>query len=436
MFTMLVISVLLSYRAGEAATLALDPAFGPAPSRITVAGAHFSPGTGGQLSFDGSSDGMPRFRADGSGSFKVSIPIPTTASGGPHRLDALSVQGGRVKPSLGSVLASATFTVATAAAAPTQVPTPVPTPLEPPLPTPVPTPLEPTPLEPPLPTPGLTPAPTAPPTSANAAVLVGAGDIASSDSGDSATAALLSGIPGTVFNLGDECYDAGSLACFNSYYQETWGAAKSRTMPTIGNHEGETSGSGQGYCAYFGPAAHCNANGTQNGAAYYSYNAGSWHVIVLNSNCGVTACDVGSAQYNWLVADLQAHPSGCTLAMWHHPRFSSGDHGTDPRTAAFWQALYDHNAEIVLSGHDHDYERFAPQDPSGAADPSRGIREFVVGTGGRSHYSFGTPRANSEVRNGDTFGVLKLTLSSGGYQWEFVPIAGMAFSDVGSGTCH
>jgi hypothetical protein len=278
--------------------------------------------------------------------------------------------------------------------------------------------------------------PTAPPATANGAVLVGAGDIASSETGDSATGALLGGIRGTVFNLGDNCYDSGTLACFNSYYQETWGAVKARTLPTIGNHEGESSGSGEGYCAYFGPAAHCNANGTQDGAGYYSYEIGSWHVIVLNSNCGVTACGSGSAQYKWLIADLRAHPSGCTMAMWHHPRFSSGDHGNDPRTAAFWEALYDHDAEIVLVGHDHDYERFAPQSPSGAADPSRGIREFVVGTGGRNHYAFATVRANSEVRNADTFGVLKLTLSSGSYSWQFVPEAGKTFTDSGSTPCH
>ena len=294
---------------------------------------------------------------------------------------------------------------------------------------PAPTPPPPAPTPPP-------PAATPPPPAAGAAVLVGAGDIASSGSGDSATAALLSGIPGTVFNLGDNCYDVGTLACFNSYYQPTWGAAKSRTLPTIGNHEGESAGSGQGYCAYFGPAAHCNANGTQDGAGYYSYNVGSWHVIVLNSNCGVTPCGVGSAQYNWLVADLQAHASGCTLAMWHHPRFSSGDHGDDARTAAFWQALYAYNADVVLNGHDHDYERFAPQTPTAGADASRGIREFVVGTGGRSHYAFATARANSEVRNADTFGVLKLTLSTGSYSWKFVPEAGKSFTDSGSTPCH
>ena len=159
--------------------------------------------------------------------------------------------------------------------------------------------------------------------------------------------------------------------------------------------------------------------------------------MVLDSNCGnAGGCDPGSAQHTWLVNDLAADTSACTVAMWHHPRFSSGDHhGSSSATAAFWTALYNDGAEIVLNGHDHSYERFAPQNASAGADPN-GIRQFVVGTGGRNLYSFGSPIANSEVRNSDTFGVLKLTLNPGSYSWQFVPVAGRTFADAGTGTCH
>jgi hypothetical protein len=179
---------------------------------------------------------------------------------------------------------------------------------------------------------------------------------------------------------------------------------------------------------YYGPRA-----GTA-GLGYYSYDVGSWHVISLNSNVSMRA---GSPQERWLRADLGAHPGACVLAYWHHPRFSSGtEHGSDPRTEPLWQALYDNGAELVLAGHEHNYERFAPQTPAGTADPDRGIREIVVGTGGADHYEFGPPLANSEVRNGDTWGVLKLTLLPGQYRWEFIPVAGKAFTDSGSARCH
>jgi hypothetical protein len=145
----------------------------------------------------------------------------------------------------------------------------------------------------------------------------------------------------------------------------------------------------------------------------------------------------GSAQEQWLRSDLAANTDNCTLAYWHHPRFSSSStHGNTPGTAPLYQALYDHGAELVLVGHDHTYERFAPQAPNAQADPAFGIREFVVGTGGRSHYGFDSPEPNSEIRNGTTFGVLKLTLNPSGYSWQFLPVAGGSFSDSGSGTCH
>ena len=259
-----------------------------------------------------------------------------------------------------------------------------------------------------------------------------AGDIAScSSSGDEATAALLDNLPGTVLALGDNVYEDGTIAEFNNCYNPTWGRAKARTAPAAGNHEYQT-GNANGYFTYFGAAA---GNPTQ---GYYSYDYGTWHVIVLNSNCANVSCSAGSTQEQWLRADLAANTDEqCTLAYWHHPRFSSGDsHGNDPATAPFWNALYEFNADLILTGHDHTYERFAPQTPGAAADPEHGIRQFVVGTGGRSHNGFNTPEPNSQVRNGDTYGVLNLTLKPGGYDWQFVPEAGRTFTDSGSDACH
>jgi hypothetical protein len=299
-------------------------------------------------------------------------------------------------------------------------------------------------------------------------VLVGAGDIASCGStGDEATASLLEGINGTVATLGDNAYDYGTSQefahCYDNYKLPSegggvfdparnyyWGKYKALTKPAVGNHEydmpGSTASSGaSGYFGYFGNTASPTEPGcTVNCKGYYSYDLGSWHVVVLNSNCAevVGGCGPGSPQEQWLrndlQNDLQAHPSGqaCTLAYWHHPRFSSGTHGDNTLVDPFWNDLYQAGAEVVLNGHDHDYERFAPQTPSGVGDPAQGIREFVVGTGGKSHYAFGTIRANSEVRNSDTYGVLKLTLHASSYEWQFVPEAGKTFSDSGSATCH
>lgn len=262
------------------------------------------------------------------------------------------------------------------------------------------------------------------------ATLIAAGDIAScGSSGDEATAALLDTLPGSVITLGDNAYESGTATEFAQCYDPTWGRARARTHPVAGNHEYLT-GNATGYFGYFGTAAGDPAKG------YYSYDLGSWHVIALNSNCSkIGGCGVGSAQEQWLRADLQANPAACTLAYWHHPRFSSGVHGSNVAYQALWQALYDARADVVLNGHDHDYERFLPQTPSGAPDSASGIREFVVGTGGKSHYAV-SPIANSEVRNGDTYGVLKLTLHGTSYDWQFVPIAGATFTDSGSGSCH
>lgn len=264
------------------------------------------------------------------------------------------------------------------------------------------------------------------------AVLVGAGDVADCRdlSGAEATAKLLDQIPGTVMVAGDLAYPDGSKENFECY-NKTWGRAKSRTRPAPGNHEFHAAGATP-YFDYFGPAAGDPKTG------YYSYDLGAWHIIVLNSECeDVGGCGPGSREEAWLRADLIAHPVPCTLAYWHKPLFSSGGkHGNDPETKPFWRALYEANAEIVVNGHDHDYERFAPQDPDGAADAARGIREFVVGTGGKNHRPFGEPKPNSEARNADSFGVLKLTLGDKSYDWQFIPEAGKTFTDSGSGTCH
>ncbi len=270
--------------------------------------------------------------------------------------------------------------------------------------------------------------------SASVAVLVGAGDISSCDDlkGAEATAKLLDNIPGTVFADGDLAYPDGTDEQFAKCYAPTWGRFKDRTRPAPGNHEYHSDGA-SGYVRYFGAAAGDPKRG------YYSYDLADWHVVVLNSECdAVGGCGAGSTQEQWLRQDLKSHPVKCTLAYWHKPLFSSGaKHGNDPEIKPLWDALYSADVDVVINGHDHDYERFAPQDPAGKADAQRGIREFVVGTGGKnSHRSFSSPKPNSEVRQADTFGVLKLTLRSTGYDWEFVPEAGKTFTDSGNGTCH
>ena len=264
-------------------------------------------------------------------------------------------------------------------------------------------------------------------------VLVGAGDIAdcSEIEGAQATARLLENIPGTIFAAGDLADPDGTTEEFNNCYGPTWGHFKARTRPAPGNHEYHTKGAAP-YFKYFGAA------GGEPGKGYYSYELGGWHIISLNSDCSdIGGCGAGSAEEEWLRRDLATHRVSCTLAYWHHPLFSSGRaHGNDPEMKVFWQDLYDADAEIVINGHDHDYERFAPQDPEGRPDPTRGIREFVVGTGGRHRRSFGPFKPNSEVRDSDSFGVLKLTLYPDHYAWRFIPVAGAAFTDSGQGTCH
>lgn len=276
-----------------------------------------------------------------------------------------------------------------------------------------------------------TPAPT--PAPASDPVLVGAGDIAdcAALSPAAKTAILLDHIEGTVFTLGDNAYESGTPRQFADCYAPTWGRHKERTRPVVGNHDYGTA-SASGYFDYFESTAGDRSKGC------YSYDLGSWHIVVLNSNCvQVGGCGNGSRQETWLREDLAAHPARCTAAMWHNPRFSSGrEHGDDLKVRDLWHTLYEAGAELVISGHDHDYERFAPMDAGGRIDPQRGIRQFVAGTGGRVLYSFGRTRAGSEVKNNETFGVFKLTLHPDEYDWQFIPVAGQTFTDEGREKCH
>jgi hypothetical protein len=268
-----------------------------------------------------------------------------------------------------------------------------------------------------------------PPALAESAVLVGAGDIASCRNHNAeATAALLDTIPSTVATFGDNAYPGGSAADFAKCYDPSWGRHKARTRPSLGNHDSREIGA-PGYFGYFGALAGEPPYG------YYSYELGDWHIVVLNSNCRKISCAAGSEQEQWLRQDLAAHPADCTLAYWHHPRFSSGGaHGSNIQVQDFWKALYEAGADVVINGHDHVYERFVPQDPFGNAD-TRGIREFVVGTGGSGHDPRGTPIANSEVLSNSDFGVIKMTLHATSYDWEFIPVAGGTFRDAGSASC-
>jgi hypothetical protein len=267
--------------------------------------------------------------------------------------------------------------------------------------------------------------------------LVGAGDIASCKAiqGAEATAKLIQKIPGTVFAAGDLAYEHGSAAEFRDCYGPTWGRFKDRTRPTPGNHE-YGGARAAAYFQYWGDQA------GPVGKGYYSYDLGIWHIIALNTNCEVPelgGCGPGSPEELWLREDLSKHPHACILAYGHHALFSSGifkGHAMRPELKPFWEDLYDAHADLMLVGHEHSYERFAPQDPEGHADREHGIREIVVGTGGRSHDPLGFGIDNSEVRDADTFGVLKLTLSPHGYAWEFIPEEGKTFRDSGVGICH
>jgi len=229
--------------------------------------------------------------------------------------------------------------------------------------------------------------------------------------------------------LGDQQYENGTFDAFMASYDLSWGRVKSITKPVPGNHEYDTANAA-GYYQYFGSAAGDPAKG------YYSYNIGEWHVVALNSNCGVVSCAQGSAQETWLRADLAANPTRCALVYWHHPLYSSGQRGGNPDLRALYQAAYDGGVDVALAGHEHQYERFAPQDALGNLDAARGIRQFVVGTGGKSFYPIGTVRPNSERRITDTHGILEMTLQPDRYTWNFVPEAGRTVTDAGIQACN
>jgi len=292
--------------------------------------------------------------------------------------------------------------------------------------------------------------PIAPYTSAGDAVLVAAGDISCDPASSSfnggngtssrcrqkATSDVVLGVnPDAVLPLGDLQYENAKLSDFTASYNLSWGRFYDKTFPVVGNHEYQTSGAA-GYYDYW------NLTGQDKGSratrGYYSFDLGAWHIVVLNSNCSQAGgCSSGSAQERWLRADLQAHPAACTIAAWHHPRFNTSSKGlkTNGATQALWQALYDNHADIVLNGHVHHYERWAPMTPAGVYD-ANGIREFIVGTGGIDLGGSGSASGNLEVLEKKTFGVLRLALHPTSYDWQFLPVAGQSFSDAGSSACH
>lgn len=253
--------------------------------------------------------------------------------------------------------------------------------------------------------------------------LVGAGDIAMCDINAENTARLLDGIGGTVFTAGDNAYFSGTRAEFADCYDPTWGRHRARTRPAPGNHEYETPGAGP-YYEYFG------SNAGPPGRGYYAFTLGSWRILSLNSNVGV---EEGSAQFEWLRAELMTNPSTCTMAIWHHPLFSNGPSGPTLQMRAFWRLLYEHGADVVVNGHEHFYQRAAPQDPDGRPDQARGLRQFIVGTGGAFLYPFGASLPNVEMQISQ-FGVIQFTLEADRYDWRFIPVSGVG--DSGSAACH
>jgi hypothetical protein len=297
--------------------------------------------------------------------------------------------------------------------------------------------------------------------------LVGAGDIAkcSQDNNAEATAALLANIPGTVYTLGDNAYPDGTRAqfanCYDNYRLSDgsifdtsrtvwWGQHKARTMPTLGNHEYHTFGA-QPYFDYFSavngfkpppaPVPNTTANpGLTPGKGYYSYDRGSWHIVALNSNCNkVGGCGKDSTQGKWLRSNLaNTTNKQCTLAYFHHPLYATGNNTATPAVKPLWKILYGRGADVIVSGHAHRYERYAPITPDGVIDSQNGIRQFVAGTGGDPGGSeiYLDDAPGVQVVETGTSGVLKLDLGGGSYSWEFVPIAGQTFTDSGSDSCH
>jgi len=261
--------------------------------------------------------------------------------------------------------------------------------------------------------------------------LVGAGDIGRCDDrSDRKTARLVGKIPGTVFTLGDHAYPEGTRSQFRDCYAPTWGKYRERTRPTAGNHDYHTAGA-KPYFNYFRWRA-----GRPRG--YYSYDRGSWHIVALNSNCEeVGGCKWKSAQGRWLRTDLAKNRGRCTLAYFHHPLYASGRGEESLKVKPFWHILYNHHADVILSGHAHRYERFARIKPSGERSSARGIRQFIVGTGGaQAEPQQGPDEPRVQAKKVGAPGVLKLELGSGFYRWKFVPVAGRNYTDSGKARCH
>ena len=257
--------------------------------------------------------------------------------------------------------------------------------------------------------------------------LVGAGDIATcAGTGDSDTAKVAAGVPGIVFTAGDNVYPDGSPQNFANCYDPAWGPLKARTRPVVGNHDYYNSPGAAGYFAYFGAAAGDPQKG------WYKYDAGTWRIYALNSECSASTCP---QQYDWLKQDLAAEAHKCTLAIWHRPRFSTGPHGNATDMSSIWSLLATSGSEVVVNGHDHDYERYTPLGPNGYAQQN-GLREFVIGTGGVGHYQFTSDSPLVEVRDNTSFCVLRLGLAPGSYSWHFLPTTAAGFTDGGTGTCH
>jgi hypothetical protein len=282
----------------------------------------------------------------------------------------------------------------------------------------------------PVPTFTQTPSPTP-------AVLIGAGDIANcakENPRDALTAELIktqiARYPqAEIFTAGDNVQDEGKAWEYKNCFDPTWGQFKERIHPVPGNHDLMTD-NGKAYYEYFGKAA------GQPGKGYYSYTLGSWHLVGLNGNCDEIACGKGSTQLNWLKEDLANSAQKCTLLYWHHPYFGSGSSGGYAPVSQFWKAAYKAGAEIVVNGHNHDYERFAPQDEDGNFTPQGGLREFVVGTGGAALHKWGKIKDNSEVRLNTSLGIIVFVLYPDRYEWQFIPVDPQQAGDSGSGFCQ
>ena len=291
-----------------------------------------------------------------------------------------------------------------------------------------------------------TPEPTASPTPEPEVIVAAAGDITCGPTTPAwarcrhlETAALLAAAPplAAVLPLGDLQYESGTLAEFQAFYENGWGRFKAISHPAVGNHEYQTRGAAGYFDDWNGRGVNTGTAGSR-GGGYYSFRMHGWLFIALNSNCDEAGgCHAGSPQDRFLRTTLAGATEPCTLAYWHHPRWSSGPSGNMIAYDPFWQALYEGGADVVLVGHDHMYERFAPMAPDGRRDDARGIPQFTVGTGGHSLYAFGTPHPNSLVRFNDEYGVLFVKLQPASYSWRFEPIDRRpGVVDTGSAACH